>query len=79
MLTHQAMKDARLLTPKLRQKFERLITEVLEEEPYLGKRLVGELKGSYSLRLSYRDRLVYSVDERRKTVFIERARTHYGE
>ncbi|MBI2346691.1 MAG: type II toxin-antitoxin system YoeB family toxin [Deltaproteobacteria bacterium] len=73
------MKDWQLLSPRLRQRFERLVRDVLEETPWLGKRLVGELKGSLSLRLSYQDRIVYSINEHMHTVYVERARTHYGE
>jgi Txe/YoeB family toxin of Txe-Axe toxin-antitoxin module len=29
------------------------------------------------MRLSYKDRLVYSIDEGSRTVFVHRARTHY--
>lgn len=75
----QALKDLDRLTPKLREKVRQLCLEVLHENPHEGKRLVGELQGSYSLRLSYKDRLVYSIDETTKTVFIERCRTHYGD
>jgi hypothetical protein len=31
------------------------------------------------VRLNLKDRVVYSVDEARKTVYVERARTHYGD
>ena len=78
-LTHQALKDLRKLTPKLREKIRQLCVEVLEKEPHSGKRLVGELKGSFSLRISYQDRLVYSIDRKKKIVFVERCRTHYGD
>ncbi len=79
LLTHQAVKDIQLLTPKLREKCIRIIQEILEQEPHRGKRLVGDLKGSRSLRLSYQDRVVYSIDEPRHIVYIERAKTHYGD
>ena len=47
--------------------------------PYEGKRLLGDLAGSYSYRLTYKDRIVYSLDEKQRTIYIERARTHYGD
>ncbi len=75
-LTHQAIKDVNQLTSKLRLKLEKIITEILERDPYEGKRLIGELAGSYSLRLSYKDRVVYSIDKSRHIVYIERAKTH---
>ena len=70
--TRQALKDLDKLTPKLKEKVRRLCLGVLETSPFDGKRLVGELKGSFSLRISYQDRLVYRVDEKNKTVYVER-------
>lgn len=77
--TRQALKDLKKLPSKLQEKVKRLCLEVLSRSPYEGKRLIGELQGSYSLRLSYHDRLVYSLDERSRIVYIERCRTHYGD
>jgi mRNA-degrading endonuclease RelE of RelBE toxin-antitoxin system len=75
----QAVKDFNKLTPKLRDKVKSLCENVLTQTPREGKRLLGDLKGSYSLRISYQDRLVYSIDEKSKTVFVERCKTHYGD
>lgn len=47
--------------------------------PRCGKRLVGDLAGFFSLRFSYKDRVVYSVDDDSRTVFVHRTRTHYGD
>jgi Txe/YoeB family toxin of toxin-antitoxin system len=77
--TKQAQKDAKELTEKLNKKLEMLLTEVISKDPYLGKKLTGELAGSYSYRLTYKDRIVYSIDKEKKIVFVERAKTHYGE
>mgnify|MGYP001609673364 CR=1 FL=1 len=77
-ITRQASKDIATLTPKLRSKLRDILVQVIAENPYEGKKLLGDLAGSYSYRLTYKDRIVYSVDERAKTVYIERARTHYG-
>lgn len=77
--TKEAVKDAGRLTPKLRKKLEEIIRETISHEPYLGKRLVGDLAGFYSLRLTFKDRIVYSVDEKNRIVFIHRAKTHYGD
>jgi Txe/YoeB family toxin of Txe-Axe toxin-antitoxin module len=52
---------------------------VLALNPYEGKKLLGDLSGSYSYRLTYRDRIVYSLDEKRRIMYIERAKTHNGE
>ena len=78
-ITRRAEKDIKKLTPKLKNKLRDILTEVLQVNPREGKRLIGDLQGSYSLRLTYQDRIVYSIDEIKKIVYIERARTHYGE
>ncbi len=77
--TKEAAKDFRKLTPKLRQKLRDILSETISQDPQCGKRLIGELSGYWSFRLSYRDRIVYSIDEHSKTVFIHRTKTHYGE
>lgn len=77
--THQAIKDFDKLSPKLREKVKRLCREVLQKNPHEGKRLLGDLRGSYSLRISYQDRLVYSIKASQKIVFVERCKTHYGD
>ena len=78
-ITRRAEKDIGKLTPKLKRKLHEVLTEVIAQEPFQGKKLVGDLAGSYSYRLTYKDRIVYSVDAKAKIVFIERAATHYGE
>ena len=75
----QAKKDIERLAPKLRSKLKTLLIEVIAENPYDGKKLLGDLTGNYSYRLTYKDRIVYSVDEERRIVYIKRARTHYGD
>jgi len=77
-ITRTAEKDIKKLTPKLKKKLYEILTEVIAKDPYQGKKLLGNLMGSYSYRLSYQDRIVYSLDERKGIVYIERARTHYG-
>lgn len=77
-ITRRAEKDILKLTPKLRAKLYDILTEVIARNPFEGKKLIGDLAGSYSYRLSYKDRIVYSVHPRAKVVFIERAATHYG-
>jgi len=47
--------------------------------PSAGKALVGDLTGFFSYRLTLRDRIVYTVSESEHTIYIHRARTHYGE
>ncbi len=77
--TKQAKKDAQTLSPKLKSKLRDILLEVLSRDPYEGKKLLGDLAGSYSYRLTYKDRIVYSLDEDHRIIYIERARTHYGE
>ena len=78
-ITRQARKDIDTLSPKLRRKVHDILVNLIAEVPHEGKRLLGDLAGSYSVRLNLKDRIVYSVDEKRKVVYIERARTHYGD
>ncbi len=75
----QAKKDIARLTPKLRAKLKSLLIEVIADNPYEGKKLLGDLSGNYSYRLTYKDRIVYSIDEEQRVVYIKRARTHYGD
>jgi mRNA interferase RelE/StbE len=75
----QATKDVERLSSKLREKLRDILVEVLAQDPYAGKRLLGDLEGSYSYRLTFRDRIVYSLDEKKRILYVERARTHYGE
>jgi mRNA interferase RelE/StbE len=74
-----AYKDVGDLTPRLKKKLKDIITGQIALNPHSGKRLVGDLAGFYSMRLTFKDRIVYSIDEEHKTVYIHRARTHYGE
>jgi len=77
--TKEAAKDVAKLSPRLKNKLKIILRQQVAPNPRCGKRLVGDLAGFYSLRLTYKDRLVYSVDEVSRTVFIHRARTHYGD
>ena len=77
--TKQARKDVEHLPPKLKVKLRDILLEVLARNPYEGKKLLGDLAGSYSYRLTFQDRIVYSLDEERRIIYIERASTHYGE
>ena len=78
-ITKQARKDIDKLTPKLKEKLKTILVDVIAENPYEGKRLLGDLAGNYSYRLTYQDRILYSIDDEAKIVYIKRARTHYGE
>ncbi len=77
--TQEAIKDFNKLTPKLKHKLRDILENTIAIEPRCGKHLVGELSGFYSYRLSYKDRIVYSVDDEARTLFIHRTKTHYGD
>ncbi|MBF0484013.1 MAG: type II toxin-antitoxin system RelE/ParE family toxin [Candidatus Omnitrophica bacterium] len=78
-ITHQAKKDIEKLSPKLKDKLKDILINLISKDPYVGKKLIGDLAGSYSLRLNIKDRIVYSIDQDMKMVYIERAKSHYGE
>ena len=78
ILTKKAAKDVTKLTPQLKSKLRDILVNKIAENPYAGKKLVGDLDGFYSLRLNYQDRIIYTVDEESRTVCIHRTRTHYG-
>ncbi len=77
--TKEAAKDVKKLSPRLKQKLREMLLADIATAPFSGKKLVGDLLGFYSVRLTHKDRIVYSVDPTARTVFVHRARTHYGE
>ena len=77
--TKEAAKDVDKLPPRLKEKLKVILRQQVAPNPRCGKRLVGDLAGLLSLRITYKDRVVYSVDDDTRTVFIHRARTHYGD
>jgi len=77
--TKEAKKDIAKLTPKLKQKLKTLVQDTISINPYAGKKMVGDLAGFYSVRLSYQNRVVYTIDDEQNLVYIHRAKTHYGE
>ncbi len=76
--TKQAKKDVQLLSPKLKQKLKNILIEVISQNPNAGKKLIGELEGNLSYRLTIKDRIIYSIDKKNNRIYIKRARTHYG-
>jgi Txe/YoeB family toxin of toxin-antitoxin system len=77
--TKEAKKDVDKLTPKLKKKLKQIIQTRISISPYNGKKLVGDLAGFYSIRLSYQDRILYTINDEQKLIYIHRAKTHYGE
>jgi toxin YoeB len=81
LYTKQAQKDARrLASVVLRQKAEGLL-HLLEDDPFQSpppyEKLVGDLRGAYSRRVSIQHRLVYQVLEEEHIVKVLRMWTHY--
>ena len=76
-----AVKDAKKLAAAgLKDKAQALI-EVLANDPFQNpppfEKLVGDLEGAYSRRISIQHRLVYEVFEKERTVRVLRMWTHY--
>ena len=79
--TKQAQKDAeKPAAADLKPKAQSLLA-VLGENPYQApppfEKLVGDLSGAYSRRISIQHRLVYQVLDDAKTVKVLRMWTHY--
>ena len=81
MYTKQAQKDAeKLAAAGLKPKAQALLA-ILGENPHQAPppfaKLVGDLSGAYSRRVSIQHRLVYQVLDDAKTVKVLRMWTHY--
>jgi Txe/YoeB family toxin of toxin-antitoxin system len=79
--TRQAQRDAKKIAAAgLRQKTEKLL-EILSENPFQTppsfEKLIGDLSGAYSRRITIQHRLVYQVLQEIKTVKVIRMWTHY--
>jgi toxin YoeB len=81
ILSRQASKDAKKLAQAGLKPQAKLLLEILSENPYATpppyEKLVGNLRGFYSRRISIQHRLVYRVDETEKVVHVLRMWTHY--
>jgi len=81
LYTRQAQKDSRkIIESGLKEKAKQLIS-ILENNPFQNpppyEKLIGELSGAYSRRITIQHRLVYHVFEQEKIVRILRMWTHY--
>jgi Txe/YoeB family toxin of toxin-antitoxin system len=81
LYTRQAQKDAKKIAAAgLRPKAEKLL-EILSENPFQTpppfEKLIGDLSGAYSRRITIQHRLVYQVLQETKTVKVVRMWTHY--
>jgi len=77
----QALKDAKKLAASgLKSKAQELLA-VLAADPFQNpppfEKLVGDLSGAYSRRLTIQHRIVYEVFPKEKTVRVLRMWTHY--
>ena len=79
--TKQAMKDRTLIARAGLERRAKALLDVLVKNPFQApppyEKLVGDLSGYYSRRISLQHRLVYSVDQEHQTVKILRLWTHY--
>lgn len=79
VFSKQAKKDIDVMPSKLKEKLKKVLLNVISKNPYLGKKLLGALEGNYSYRLNIKDRIIYSISEKEKCVYVKRTRTHYGD
>jgi Txe/YoeB family toxin of toxin-antitoxin system len=79
--SNQAKKDARKLKKTHLVDKAKQLLEIVHQNPFTDpppfESLVGDLKGAYSRRINIQHRLVYSVDESRKTIKVLRLWSHY--
>lgn len=81
VFSRQAQKDAKKLSAAgLRPKTERLL-DLMRENPFVKplryEKLVGDLSGCYSRRITIQHRLVYEAHTDERTIHVLRMWTHY--
>ena len=76
--TKQATKDLPKMSDKEKTKLKQVLVEVISQNPLLGKKLVGKLKGNFSYRFDIKNRIIYAVDQKTNTIYVKRVRTHYS-
>lgn len=81
VLTRQAFKDAKKLDAAGKRSKVNALIKILESNPFQDpppyEKLIGDLAGAYSRRISIHHRLVYEVLTRERTVKVIRMWTHY--
>ena len=81
VFTKQAQKDAKKLAGSGLKNKAQVVFEVLADNPFQNpppyEKLIGDLKGAYSRRITIQHRLVYQVLDEEKTVKVIRLWTHY--
>jgi len=68
LLSRQAERFYKKLQRNVRNKIRKALIDI-ESKPYVGKRLHGGLRGSYSLRVG-KIRIVYNISEKNKVVYV---------
>ena len=81
VFSRQAQKDAKKLAAAgLKPKTEKLLN-LMRENPFVKppryEKLVGDLSGCYSWRITIQHRLVYEVHTDERTIHVLRMWTHY--
>ena len=81
VFTKQAQKDAKKLASSGLKPKARALLELIAEDPYRKpppfEKLIGDLSGAYSRRITIQHRLVYQVLEDEKVVKVLRLWSHY--
>ena len=81
ILSRQATKDANKIAQAGLKPQAKKLLDLLQENPYKTpppyEKLVGNLQGFYSRRITIQHRLVYRVVENEKTIHVLRMWTHY--
>jgi toxin YoeB len=79
--TKAAQKDAKKLASAGLEPKARALLEILECDPYQSpppfEKLVGDLSGAYSRRITIQHRLVYQILDDERIVKVLRMWTHY--
>ena len=79
--TKQAQKDAKKLASSGLKNKAKSLLDIIQKDPYQNpppyEKLVGDLSGACSRRISIQHRLVYQIYEEEHTVKVVRLWTHY--
>ena len=75
-VTKRAQRDLEDLPPSLREKAEAIMNR-LDQEPALGKKLAGALKGLRSARLGRSHRIIYTVRDEVVVLTVSRRKDAY--
>jgi toxin YoeB len=81
VFTRQARRDARKLARSGLKEKAQILLEILAVDPLRSQppfeKLVGDLAGAFSRRISVQHRIVYEILDRERTVKVIRMWTHY--